>query len=692
MSAGGLSYSGLRTSSKVTLPSIEMWGTNMNILRDPPRSIHTRRVDKVGQTQSILQAQDESGDRICEMINVYARGVNPMVSVSYDNFSNNAGGGNPLQTSPNASLPYKVENVRPPVLRQEDLLPLSRLPRNWFYSYTNPSLPDLVQAAQCNETDNCVHEKILYASAGTNKEDLKREDFTSPREAPRSAIGQALLLSANARVAHPYRTSLREERDTGSEKKSIVLDKRDIHARTNLGSGSSVSLDKTHDFHSIDSGRIQAELRQIPLHAVMGGGNHLLRDHTSDFDKKDPKQIQLNKRLYEAFSNKGRETGGRSDTTQVDTSKHIHKEKYLCIARTNRSTVENFQHPLRDTDICKIATKDFLYTDAQTTPTSVFQLGDASNADKDRKAIIESPLQISGHSNIVGHKRQRPDHNHLARSYLVSETRGHNVMANPSLERHIILEHQTEEGSALHKDILQFPVESARSHMGGQQATEDSRSTFALNPHLYTSVETAKTMQEGDSPHIGTHHELQQKTTGSAETNKTMLGDTNRQAEATFVHKMQEITPVHVEGRRTFLHALSNPLEEAAVSLPISHKTPLHSATTNHQSPFSRTMLPEHIPEQHQRTLHTSVSTTTGTDLQQLENTGDVYQIQSRESRSAPTLQKGGFDAPGNAVPIFDRYGQHEYQFRAGGIDQRDQLRLKTQSMMQDRYPSSPNL
>ena len=42
MSAGGLSYSALINNGKITLPSVTTWGTNMNILRDPPKSITTR--------------------------------------------------------------------------------------------------------------------------------------------------------------------------------------------------------------------------------------------------------------------------------------------------------------------------------------------------------------------------------------------------------------------------------------------------------------------------------------------------------------------------------------------------------------------------------------------------------------------------------------------------------------------------
>ena len=45
MSAGGLSYSGIINYGKATLPSVDSWGTNMNILKDPPKSITTRKID-----------------------------------------------------------------------------------------------------------------------------------------------------------------------------------------------------------------------------------------------------------------------------------------------------------------------------------------------------------------------------------------------------------------------------------------------------------------------------------------------------------------------------------------------------------------------------------------------------------------------------------------------------------------------
>lgn len=160
MSAGGLSYDGLTTSRKVTLPSVEMWNTNMNILRNPTSGIFTRRKDKVSQTQGTLLQQEDSGDRIAECINVYARGVNPMVSVSYDNYSNNAGSF-PGRTSQGVKLPYKPEVFRPPVVRPQQLMPLSRQPRNYFYALTNPSLPNIINQMSCNEAKSSVNSDLL---------------------------------------------------------------------------------------------------------------------------------------------------------------------------------------------------------------------------------------------------------------------------------------------------------------------------------------------------------------------------------------------------------------------------------------------------------------------------------------------------------------------------------------------------
>lgn len=135
----------------VTLPSVEQWGNNTNILRDPPKSITTRRIDKVFENIDITDLVDDSGDRICDGINVYARGVNPMVSVSYDNNSNNAGISSALSNRTQARLPYPAFEggaFRPPIYTQRDLLPLSRLPRAWFGTVSTPGFADFSKTQQ----------------------------------------------------------------------------------------------------------------------------------------------------------------------------------------------------------------------------------------------------------------------------------------------------------------------------------------------------------------------------------------------------------------------------------------------------------------------------------------------------------------------------------------------------------------
>ena len=181
-----LSYSALNNYGKVILPSNDSWGTNMNILRDPPKSIHTRQINKVGQTSSITDMIDSSSNRNCEAINVYARGSNPFVSVSYNNTSGNGTGkmGNNVQ----AKLPYRVAvsgAFRPPVLKQENLLPLSRMPRIWTSSFTKPGFSDFSKKMiipQPAELTKEVHNKILKVSVRPNAVYKLEQPLSAPFE------------------------------------------------------------------------------------------------------------------------------------------------------------------------------------------------------------------------------------------------------------------------------------------------------------------------------------------------------------------------------------------------------------------------------------------------------------------------------------------------------------------------------
>ena len=163
-----ISYSGITSYGKMTLPSVESWGSSMNILKDPPKSIHTRRKDKVGMTSFITEEIDAARDRACEAIRVYARGSNPAVSVMYSNngtvggahmgAASGAGQTERMGTAQvgaagraEASLPYKIMRdgaFRPPVRTQRQLMPLSRQPRAPTNIEARPDFPDWTKKLQ----------------------------------------------------------------------------------------------------------------------------------------------------------------------------------------------------------------------------------------------------------------------------------------------------------------------------------------------------------------------------------------------------------------------------------------------------------------------------------------------------------------------------------------------------------------
>ena len=164
----------------LTLPSVVGWGTNLNILRDPPKSLFTRRIDKVGDTQEITKWIGEgAGDRICEYINVYPRGINPMVSVSYQNYGTNGGqvrqadGRSGVNRGLKSSitnrggqsfLPYRIARdgaFRPPILPPQDLLPLSRLPRVWTSAFSNPEFTNYAKRQGCPKNPKAIKKDIV---------------------------------------------------------------------------------------------------------------------------------------------------------------------------------------------------------------------------------------------------------------------------------------------------------------------------------------------------------------------------------------------------------------------------------------------------------------------------------------------------------------------------------------------------
>ena len=155
-----VSYSAITNYGKFVMGSVDSWGTDMNILKDPPRSIMTRRIDKVGQTSEITEAIDQSENRNAECIRVYQRGSNPFTSVSFQNYGSTHQYQQPQgQGQVLASMPYKVSGdaFRPPVASQYDLLPQSRLPRVWTSAFTQPGFVDFSK-----KMESCGNPEIKY--------------------------------------------------------------------------------------------------------------------------------------------------------------------------------------------------------------------------------------------------------------------------------------------------------------------------------------------------------------------------------------------------------------------------------------------------------------------------------------------------------------------------------------------------
>jgi len=192
-----ISYSVVNGNRKVTLPSVDSWGSNLNIIKDPPKSITTRKIDKVSETQRVSKMIEQSiEDRYADSVQEYPRGINPSVSVSYGNYGNNGGklmhigksdgrnNSESCQVSHGNVMPkyaYRIDldgDFRTPVYTEAQLAPLSRLPRNVTNVNTNLDAASWVDRGTCDESqyNRCVRPDILNTSvAATSTYNLGTE-------------------------------------------------------------------------------------------------------------------------------------------------------------------------------------------------------------------------------------------------------------------------------------------------------------------------------------------------------------------------------------------------------------------------------------------------------------------------------------------------------------------------------------
>ena len=292
-----LSYSSLTNSGKVTLPSVDSWGSNMNIIRDPPKSIMTRRRDKVGENNDMLQMVDNS-DRSNEAIMRFSRGVNPSVSVSY---SNNGGS---LQNFGNqqARLPYSINkdgDFRPPVQAPQDLLALSRLPRNITSAISNPNMPhfgkELPNSRNVNSTSS-VKSQIISSQVRPTKRYYMQKPFQEAFETNYS-IQDVLKKSAESNVSTTNRTQTNVLEPT----KEINSDVINAFANSNVSNPQYVN-NSLNDFNS------QRFIQDTNAHSVYTN----LNDVKNIYNEQDLSNIKQKDYLlveYSTAKSENRQTG-----------------------------------------------------------------------------------------------------------------------------------------------------------------------------------------------------------------------------------------------------------------------------------------------------------------------------------------------------------------------------------------------
>ena len=169
-----LSYSALISNGTMTLPSVVGGLGTTNVIKDPPKSITTRRIDKVGSNMDLLNYVQNTPNRLCDTILRFSRGTNPMTGITMTNNGGNAGGnfvqGRRTGSGVQASLPRKIMvngAFRPPIVDPRDLLPLSRQPRSTTSVPTYFKKDDGTKIIF--ERDNVTAIQKIRAYAETNK-------------------------------------------------------------------------------------------------------------------------------------------------------------------------------------------------------------------------------------------------------------------------------------------------------------------------------------------------------------------------------------------------------------------------------------------------------------------------------------------------------------------------------------------
>ena len=223
------------------LPSID----EVHILREPPKSIHTRKKERVDFSDVSYMVRDDSENRLSENINYIASGTNPHIDVMYSN-ANFVSGGSRTTTNMGQTMGgggtsfYKALRdgaFRPPDLfSQQNTLPLSRMARPDTAVITNPGLNNSVGSQGYNLMQTVDKGPIKNAiSVATNTNYIPINSKASYRiEMPQNVFTQYAIkpelikVLANTNLNNNINTNDMIDRD-------LYKNSGDIRDRLNLG-------------------------------------------------------------------------------------------------------------------------------------------------------------------------------------------------------------------------------------------------------------------------------------------------------------------------------------------------------------------------------------------------------------------------------------------------------------------------
>jgi hypothetical protein len=308
-----ISYSALTSYGKATLPSVEVWNGNFDITKDPPSGIQTRRIIKVGENNDLLDWNDDSGSRINEMINIYARGNNPMVSVQYSNHGNSGsglmginggqGGSNMegiMTSGGGGKLPYRIMNegaFRPPILRQEDLLPLSRMPRECTTVTTKRCRVDQTKRIEPDVVEYFkeIHKAPMRVSAESTRSFKKEGPI-----APPSNIG--LMVNENMMV-NSINSNVKKLKDVNGERIIPVLDQQILTS----------NVDHINQKRTSQQKYLNTEVqlsKNVPNYTMMTNSNHNIKPNMNFYELGGQTVKLMKNRPQRNVSNFGANSGG----------------------------------------------------------------------------------------------------------------------------------------------------------------------------------------------------------------------------------------------------------------------------------------------------------------------------------------------------------------------------------------------